>query len=130
MISKELLMELLSRYPELIEPDLVFHSREASLYGLSVDMLFEDRNGKRLAVLVKAMPVAHEHVGEAVSFQEAVLSSEASDIRMMLVSEKIPENLQTALENSGVEWKEIEHFYIKEYLMKKNDLEMLKLLGK
>ena len=115
MITREKLKTILAKYPELIEPGLKYKTQNMNLYGLNIDILFQDRETKRLAVQVRTLPFEHEHIGEIVSYQEAVLSSEAGDLRLMLVADKIPENLQTALQHNGVSWKEISLFHIKEY---------------
>ncbi|RKY41556.1 MAG: hypothetical protein DRP85_05800 [Candidatus Makaraimicrobium thalassicum] len=125
MISKNNLEEILVKYPELIEPGLVSRGRHVDLYGQEVDILFEDKSGKRLAVQVLAAPIRGEHVGEMVSYQNAILTGEALDISVMLVADKVPPHLQTAFRHNGVTWKEIPGFKIKEHLDKRNDAGML-----
>jgi hypothetical protein len=62
-----------------------------------------------------------------VSHQNEIISDEANDYSVMLVADKVPAHLQTAFKHSGVTWKEINHFQIKEHLKKKGDTELLKL---
>ncbi len=128
MLSKKFLEDILCKYPELIDPGCTVRDRGVNLYGQEVDILLEDRAGKRTAVQVKASPIEKEHVGEIVSYQNAILAGEAPDVSVMMVSDKVPPHLQTAFEHNGVAWKEITRFQIKEHLSKRNDREMLGLL--
>jgi len=128
MITRDQFLEILCKYPELIDQGYKCHGRDVDLYGLKADMLLVDKYKKRLAVHVRTAPIEQEQIGAIVSCQEAVLSDEAGDINVMLVSDKVPVHLQTALEHSGVAWREINHFQIKELLTKKNDTELLKTI--
>jgi hypothetical protein len=128
MISKKIFEDILCKYPELIEPGYAVKGRNVDLYGQQVDILMEDKFKKRLIVQVRTTPIENTHVGEIISHQEEILSGEASDISVMLVADKVPGHLQTTLEHSGVAWKEVTTFHIKEHLNKAGDAEMLKLL--
>ncbi len=129
MISKNVLEDVLFKYPELIEPGLTPRARHLDLYGLEVDILFEDEFKKRVAVLVRTAPIEKEHTAEVASYRNTVLSSEAPDVSLMLVSDKVPPHLQRTIEHNGVAWKEITAFQIKEFLKKKNDTELLGAIG-
>ena len=128
MLSREHYMDILCKYPELIEPGYDFHERQANLYGQEVDMLLVDVFNKRLVVYVRTAPIENEHVGEIISRRDIMLEGETEDVNVMLVADRVPKNLQTSLTHQGVAWKEINTFQIKEHLMKNNDLDMLELL--
>jgi hypothetical protein len=93
-----------------------------------VDILLEDRFGKKLVVQVRTDPIKEEHLGEVLSYQEAILSGKASNVSVMLVAIKIPPHLQKTFDHNGVAWKEVSLFQIEEHLAGKGDMEMLKLL--
>jgi RecB family endonuclease NucS len=127
VISKNDLENILCKYPELIDPELTLKGRNVNVLNQAVDILYEDKYDKKLAVQVRIAPIEKEHVGEIISHQEEIISGEVTDVSVMLVSDKVPEHLQTMLKHSGVAWKEINHFQIKEHLQKKNDAELLAL---
>ena len=113
MISRKDYEDILCKYPELIEPGFNVRGRHVELYAQEVDILLEDQFNKRLIVQVRTSPIEKEHIGEVVSHQNEILSGEATDISVMLVADKIPPHLQTALEHSGVAWKEVTTSQIK-----------------
>ncbi len=129
MIAKDLFEDILSKYPELIDPGLTFRSKGMELYGYMVDMLFMDRSGRKLVVTVRTAPIAEEHIGELISHKNAVLSGENPALNVMMVSDKIPSHLQKSLEHEGVSWKEITVARIREHLDKAGDTEMLKAIS-
>jgi RecB family endonuclease NucS len=126
MVIKSALEDILCKYPELIEPGFSVKGRHVELYGQDVDILLVDKFGKRLAVQVRVSPIEKEHVGAMISHQEKILSGEAPDITVMMVSDKIPPRLQTTLEHNGVSWKEITTSQIEEHLSSRNDTTLLK----
>lgn len=130
MVTKSVFEDILCKYPELIEPGFSVKGRHVELYGQEVDILLVDKFKKRLAVQVRVSPIENEHLGTMVSNQEKILSGEAGDITVMMVSDKIPPRLQTTLEHNSVAWKEITVSQIKEHLTARNDTGMLRVLGK
>ncbi|MGD2279074.1 MAG: hypothetical protein PVH45_03135, partial [Candidatus Omnitrophota bacterium] len=94
MLSRENFESILCRYPELIEHGFTVKECHGSLYGQDVDILLEDRFGKKLVVQVRTDPIKEEHLGEVLSYQEAILSGKASNVSVMLVAIKIPPHLQ------------------------------------
>ncbi len=130
MLSIKDFKDILSKYPELIDPALTFKARDTNLYDLPVDILFEDKYRKRLVVQVKTAVIEKEHLGEVLAYKEAILSAEAPNVSVMLVANKIPPHLQKTCEHNGVAWKEINLFQIEEHLAKKGDMKLLKLLKK
>ena len=128
MISKNIFEDILCKYPELIEPDLVLKNRHVSLHGQEVDLLFEDKFRKKLAVIVKTYPIEVEHVGEILSYENIILLDEDPSVSILVVSDKMPSHLQKTLDHNGIAWKEITTFQIKEHLTSRNDTKMLESL--
>lgn len=128
MISKKTYMDILCRYPELVEPGLSLRGRNTSVYDHPVDILFDDKYGSRWVVQVRTAPIEDEMLGAQLSNQMGNLENEAPDIHFLFVADKIPRNLQEKLQHEGISWKEIELFQIKEHLKSNNDKELLEAL--
>ena len=128
MLSKSDLTKILCKYPELIEHGFTIRECNTNLYGQEVDILMEDRFKKKLVVQVRTDPIKEEHLGDILSYQEAILSGKAPNVNVMLIAIKIPPHLQKTFDHNGVIWKEITLFQIEEHLDSKGDMELMKLL--
>lgn len=128
MDTKELLEEIIYKYPELIGPGLTARERHFDLYGHMIDILLVDRYKKRFAIQVRPAPIENEHASEIITNQNAILSGESPDLSMLLVSEKIPPQVKKVLERNGIGWRELHPFQIRGHLMKNNDIDLLRAL--
>lgn len=130
MITEKVFEDIICKYPELVEEGLTFKARQVRLYGKIMDVLFEDRFKDKLIVELKVGPIDRKHVGQVMEYEGGVLNVEEPTARIMLVGNRVPPNLQKALDHHGVEWKEIAFASLKDFLRKKNDTEMLGLFEK
>jgi len=128
MSSKELLEDIIYKYPALIGPGLNARERHFEFYGPLIDILLVDRYKKRFAIQVRTSPIENEHASEIITTQNAILSGEAPDLSMLLVSDKIPPQVKKILERNGIGWRELHPFQIRGHLMKNNDIELLQAL--
>lgn len=127
MISEKEFEDIICKYPELIEEGLVLKGRQITLYGRRMDILFEDRFKRRLIVELKVGPVKDEHVGQIMSYEGMLLSADEPTVRIMLVGNRVPFNIQKSLDHHGIAWKEISFIALKDFLNTKKDLEILPL---
>ena len=123
------LEDIICKYPELIETDLVFIGRQMRLHGKIIDVLFEDKFKQKLIVELKIGPVDRKHIGQVMEYEGNVLSEEDPTARIMLVGNRVPPNFQKALNHHGIEWKEINAKQLCGFVKDKNDLEFLHLFG-
>jgi P4 family phage/plasmid primase-like protien len=130
MITEKVFEDIICKYPELIEEGLIFNARQVRVCGKIMDVLFEDRFKDKLIVELKVGPVDRQHVGQVMEYEGGVLNIEEPTARIMLIGNRVPPNLQKALDHHGIEWREISFSYLKEFLRKKNDIEMLGLFEK
>ena len=127
MISEKDFEDIICKYPELIENGLILKDRQLTLYGRRMDILFEDKFKRKLIVELKIGPVKDGHIGQILSYEGMLLSAEDPTIRVMLVGNRVPKNIQRSLDHHGIAWKEITISQLKEFLNVKNDKEFLKL---
>lgn len=127
MITEKEFEDILCKYPELIEPDLRLKDRQAHIYGRRMDIVFEDKFNRTLIIELKRGPIKDEHIGQILSYEGILLSSENPTIRVMLIGNRVPPNIRNSLDHHGIAWKEITISYLIEFLTAKNDLETLKL---
>lgn len=99
--------DILCNNPQLIEKDLKFLDRQVSLGGKFADLLFEDRFGQKLVVELKKGIIKREHIAQLLDYEGYFLSSDDPNIRVMLIGNRVPPNLQKSLDHHGFEWKEI-----------------------
>lgn len=130
MITEKVFEDIICKYPELIEEGLIFKARQVRVCGKIMDVLFEDQFKDKLIVELKVGPIDRKHVGQVMEYEGGVLNIEEPTARIMLVGNRVPPNLQKALDHHGIEWREISFSYLKEFLRKKNDIEMLGLFEK
>ena len=127
MLLEKNFEDILTKYPELIEDGLTLKGRQVTLYGRRMDLLFEDKFRRKLIVELKIGPIKDVHIGQVLSYEGMLLSGEDPTIRVMLISNRVPPNIQRTLDHHGIAWREITLSYLKEFLMKRNDDEFLDL---
>ncbi len=123
------LEDIICKYPELIETDLVFIGRQMRLHGKIIDVLFEDKFKQKLIVELKIGPVDRKHIGQVMEYEGNVLSEEDPTARIMLVGNRVPPNFRKALDHHGIEWKEINAKQLCGFVKEKNDPEFLHLFA-
>jgi len=127
MINEKDFEDIICKYPELIEDGLTCKGRQITLYGRRMDILFEDKFKRKLIIELKVGPIKDEHIGQILSYEGMLLSAENPTIRVMLVGNRVPPNIQRSLDHHGIAWKEITLSDIKVLLERKNDKEFFKL---
>jgi len=119
--------DIIVQYPELIEEDLKFLGRQVYLYGRKMDILFEDKFGRKLIMELKNGPIKDEHVGQIMAYEGMLISGDDPTVRVMLVGTRVPPNIRKALDHHGIAWKEITHAQLHIFLYDKKDEKFLKL---
>jgi hypothetical protein len=114
---------ILVKYPDLIEDGLTVLGRQLTIYRRRMDILFEDKFKRKLIVELKAGPIKDEHIGQILSYEGMILSSEDPTIRIMLIGTRVPPNIQKSLDHHGIAWREITFSRLKEFLIEKDDKE-------
>lgn len=113
--------DIICKYPELIEEGLILISRQLSLYGRRIDILFEDKFKRKLLIELKAGPIKDDHIGQILSYEGMLLSADDPTLRVMLVGTRVPFNIQKSLDHHGIAWKEITFSFLKDFLKMKGD---------
>lgn len=114
--------DIICKYPELIEDGLKLIGRQLSLYGRRMDILFEDKFKRKLIIELKVGPIKDDHIGQILSYEGMLLSADDPAIRVMLVGNRVPPNIQKSLDHHGIAWKEIIISFLKEFLRNKGDV--------
>lgn len=127
MLTEKYFEDLICKYPELIEEGLILRSRQLTLYGRRMDILFEDRFKRKLIIELKIGPIKDEHIGQILSYEGIILSSEDPTIRVMLVGNRVPPNIQRTLDHHGIAWKEIPISQLSQFVKDKKDENFLDL---
>ena len=60
--------DVLTKYTELVEDDLTLLGRQVTVCGRRIDLLFEDRNKRKLIVELKIGPIKDQHIGQTLSY--------------------------------------------------------------
>ncbi len=115
----------LAKYPELIEDGMSFLGRQVHVDGKFVDLLFKDKHGVLVIVEVKRGIIKREHIAQLLDYEGYFLRNGRSDVRVMLVGNKVPNNFQNSLDHHGIEWREIPFDDLKHFLEDKKDIELL-----
>ncbi len=97
------LHEILIANPNLIEEGCIFLESEVNLYGKRCDLLFLDKNKRKLYVEVN-LKVNDSAVGQLIRYDGLAKSPDA---RFMLVGLTFVAGLKEGLEKHGYEYKEI-----------------------
>lgn len=129
MILEKNFEDIVAKYPELIEDGLILTGRQVSIYGRRMDLLFEDKFRRKLIVELKVGPIKDAHIGQVLSYEGMLLSNEDPTIRVMLIGNRVPPNIQRSLDHHGIAWREITLNSLKEFLNTKNDLAYLELFA-
>jgi hypothetical protein len=92
-----------------------------------MDLLLEDKYRRKLIIELKVGPIKDGHIGQVLSYEGMLLSSDDPTIRVMLIGNRVPPNIQRSLDHHGIAWREITYTSLREFLMEKNDGEFLSL---
>ena len=109
--------DILVRYPELIEPGLELKGRQVNVNRKFVDILYKDRHGQRLIIELKSGTIIRKHVAQLMDYEGYFLTPDDPTIRVMLVGNRVPNNLRRSLDHHGFEWREIPVIKIIEFLI-------------
>ena len=120
---------ILVKYPELIEEGLLIKGRQVNINGKFVDLIFQDRHGQQLIVEIKKGTIKRENLGQLMDYEGHYLSKSNPTVRVMLIGNRVPPNFRNSLEHHGFEWREIDLFFLREFLEKLGDAESLKCLN-
>lgn len=121
MIHEKDFEDIIAKYPELIEDGLTLQGRQFSIYGRRMDLLFEDKFRRKLIVELKIGPIKDAHIGQVLSYEGMLLSTEDPSIRVMLIGNRVPPNIQRSLDHHGIAWCEITIKQLREFLMERDD---------
>jgi hypothetical protein len=128
MLLEKDLEDIISKYPDIIEEGLTLKGRQLTLYGRRMDLLFEDKFKRKLILELKIGPIKDQHIGQILSYEGMLLSADDPTLRIMLVGNRVPQNIQRSLDHHGIAWKEITFSGLKEFLSEKDDEHFLHLL--
>lgn len=129
MVHEKDLEDIICKYPDLIEDGLTLKGRQVTLYGRRMDMLFEDKFKRRLIIELKVGPIKDAHIGQILSYEGMLLSDDDPSIRVMLVGNRVPPNIQRSLDHHGIAWKEISFTHLNGFLAEKQDQAFLNLMN-
>jgi len=128
MLLEKDLEDIISKYPDIIEEGLTLKGRQLTLYGRRMDLLFEDNFKRKLILELKIGPIKDQHIGQILSYEGMLLSADDPTLRIMLVGNRVPQNIQRSLDHHGIAWKEITFSALKEFLSERDDEHFLHLL--
>lgn len=123
MVREKDFENILAKYPELIEEGLTLLGQQVRVYGRIMDLLFEDEFKRKLIVELKIGPIKDQHIGQVLSYEGMLLSSEDPTIRVMLIGNRVPPNIQRSLDHHGIAWREITLSSLREFIISRNDKE-------
>lgn len=129
MIHEKDLEDIICKYPELVEEGLTFKGRQITLYGRRMDILFVDKFKRKLIIELKVGPIKDAHIGQIMSYEGMLLSDDDPSIRVMLVGNRVPPNIQRSLDHHGIAWQEITFSHLKNFLEEKQDFAFLSLMN-
>lgn len=121
--------DIIVKYPNILEEGLILKGRQVNVKGKYIDLLFEDKFGQNLIVELKRGTILRKHIGQIMDYEGHILSSDDPSVRVMLVGNRVPENLRRSLDHHGFEWKELSFSFISQYLEDHNDDEILSMLA-
>jgi hypothetical protein len=119
--------DILTKYPELIEVGLSLIGRQVKIGGKFIDLLFDDRHGHKLIVELKKGTILRKHIGQLLDYEGYLLTPDDPTVRVMLIGNRVPNNLQRALDHHGFEWKELKVGTLEKFLIEKDDRDLLKI---
>lgn len=120
MLSEKLFEDALVKYPELIEKNLKLIGRQVTHFGKRIDILFEDRFKEKLIVEIKIDNLQRNALSQVMEYEGYILSEKDPSARVMIVANRIPLNLKKAMDHHGIEYKEITHKHLLEFLEKRD----------
>lgn len=120
MLSERLFEDVLVKYPDLIEQGLKLIGRQVNYFGKRIDILFEDKFKEKLIIELKKDNLDRNALSQVMEYEGYILSEKDPSARVMLIANRIPLNLKKAMDHHGIEYKEITHKQIFEFL-EKND---------
>ena len=129
MIPEKDFEDIICKYPDLIEDGLTLKGRQITLYGRRMDVLFEDKFKRNLIIELKVGPVKDAHIGQILSYEGMLLSDDDPSIRVMLIGNRVPPNIQRSLDHHGIAWQEITFNHLKTFLEEKKDYAFLSLMN-
>jgi hypothetical protein len=120
---------ILAKYPDMIDKGLRLLGHQVTMFGRRMDLLFEDRFNRKLIIELKVGPIKDEHIGQVLSYEGMLLSADDPTVRVMLIGNRVPPNIQRALDHHGIAWREITFSLLRDYLREEGDIELLSLVG-
>jgi hypothetical protein len=120
MLSEKLFEDVLVKYPELIEERLKFLGRQVIHFRKKIDILFEDRFNEKLIVELKKDNLDRKALSQVMEYEGYILSEKDPSARVMIIANRIPQNLKKAMDHHGIEYKEITHKQLFEFLEKRD----------
>ncbi|MBC8181793.1 DUF91 domain-containing protein [candidate division KSB1 bacterium] len=127
-MNEKTLEDVICKYPELIEDKLSFKGRQVMVERKRVDVLFEDKFGQKLIVEIKKGAVRRGDVAQLLDYEGYFLSQDDPTVRVMLVGNRVPENLRRSLDHHGFEWKELSITKLTNFLGEIGDHDLLSCL--
>ena len=121
--------DILSRYPELIEDGLTLKGRQVTIHGRRMDMVFVDKFDRTLIVELKSGPIKDKDIGQIMSYEGMMLSSDDPTVRIMLIGTRVPPNIKRVLDHHGIAFLEIKHSTVLEHLRVKGDKDLLSVVA-
>jgi hypothetical protein len=123
------LEDVLAKYPDFIEEGLRLLARQATVSGRRLDLLFEDRHGRKLIAELKWGPIQDKDIGQILYYSGAVLSETDPDIRLMLIGTRVAPSLRKGLDHHGIAWREFTSAELSQRLTACGDLELAKIFA-
>ena len=127
MFTEKDFEDIICEYPELIEDGLKLVGRQKVMYSRRIDILFQDKFSRKLLIELKKGPIKDEHIGQLLSYEGMILSADDPTIRIMLVGNRVPPNIQRSLDHHGIAWKELKQSFLHNFFIEKNNLRMAEL---
>lgn len=121
MLSEKLFEDALVKHPELIEKNLKLIGRQVTHFGKRIDILFEDRFKEKLIVEIKIDNLQRNALSQVMEYEGYILSEKDPSARVMIVANRIPLNLKKAMDHHGIEYKEITHKHLLDFLEKRDE---------
>jgi hypothetical protein len=121
--------DIICKYPELIETGLKVKGRQVTVKGKRIDVLFEDRHGQDLIVEIQKGTVIRDHCSQLFDYEGYFVSPDNPNVRVMLVGNRVPQNLRRSLDHHGFEWKELTIKTLINFLSTKGDSALLQCLS-
>lgn len=120
-MDEKTLEDIICKYPDLVEEKLSFKGRQVYLSGKRVDVLCEDKYGQKLIIEIKKGTILREHIAQLLDYEGYFVSSDDPDVRVMLVGNRVPENLRRSLNHHGFEWRELTVTFLVNFLKQVGD---------